>query len=140
LGCNIRANSFKKSPKSKDTKNSSLLIQSWVRSSVFIVFENMAPTSSHSHLLDIPYLARLARITLTLEESELFSKQLDRVLEHVALINKIDLTGIEPMAHAISVFDVVRDDQPQPSLPKKEALANAPHQASGLFIVPKVLE
>ena len=100
----------------------------------------MVPLSSHPHLLDVPYLARLARITLSQEESELFSKQLDRVLEHVALINKIDLTGLEPMAHAISVFDVVREDKPQPSLSKKEALANAPHQANGLFIVPKVLE
>lgn len=97
-------------------------------------------SSSNAHLLDIPYLARLARISLTSEETELFSQQLCRVLEHVELINKLDLTGIEPMAHAISVFDVVREDEPQPSLSKKEALANAPHQANGLFIVPKVLE
>ena len=100
----------------------------------------MALIHSNPHLLDISYLARLARITLTSEETELFSEQLDRILEHIALINQLDLTGIEPMAHAICVFDVVREDDPKPSLAKKDALANAPHQASGLFMVPKVLE
>ena len=96
--------------------------------------------SSPSHPLDVAYLARLARIILTPEETELFTQQLDRVLEHVERINQLDLTGIEPMAHAISVFDVVREDEPHESLSKVEALANAPHQANGLFIVPKVLE
>jgi len=106
----------------------------------FSNYKHMPSFSPNAHLLDIPYLARLARITLSSEESELFSKQLDRVLEHVALINKLDLTGIEPMAHAISVFDVTREDDPMPSLSKNKVLANAPHQANGLFIVPKVLE
>ncbi len=100
----------------------------------------MASSSSDSHLLDIPYLARLARITLTPQECELFAQQLDRVLEHVALINELDLTDIEPMAHAISHYDILREDQLEPGLSHEEALANAPQQANGLFIVPKVLE
>ncbi|MBX9742525.1 MAG: Asp-tRNA(Asn)/Glu-tRNA(Gln) amidotransferase subunit GatC [Chthoniobacterales bacterium] len=95
---------------------------------------------SHSHSLDVTYLARLARIRLTPEETELFEQQLDRVLEHVNLVNELDLSAVEPMAHAISVFDVVREDEPQESLPKTAILKNAPHQANGLFVVPKVLD
>lgn len=90
--------------------------------------------------MDVSYLARLARIELTTEETELFTQQLDRVLEHVEQINRLDLTGIEPMAHAISVFDVVREDISLESLPKNVILENAPHNANGLFMVPKVLE
>ncbi|HLB33137.1 MAG: hypothetical protein A3F67_02525 [Verrucomicrobia bacterium RIFCSPHIGHO2_12_FULL_41_10] len=95
---------------------------------------------THSHPMDVSYLARLARIELTAEETELFTQQLDRVLEHVEQINRLDLTGIEPMAHAISVFDVVRKDISLESLPKSVILKNAPHDANGLFMVPKVLE
>ena len=100
----------------------------------------MSSPSTHSHPLDFAYLARLARIAITPEETELFAQQLDRVLEHVELINQLDLTGIEPTAHAISVFDVVREDEPAKSLSREAALANAPHQANGLFMVPKVLD
>lgn len=97
-------------------------------------------TTAQSPTLDVAYLGRLARIALTPEETALFTQQLDRVLEHVKLINELDLSGVEPMAHAISVFDVVREDEPKESLEKKTILENAPHHANGLFIVPKVLE
>ncbi len=100
----------------------------------------MSTASAQSPSLDVAYLARLARIAITAEETALFTQQLDRVLEHVKLINELDLSGVEPMAHAISVFDVVREDEPQESLPKKAILENSPHHANGLFIVPKVLE
>lgn len=96
--------------------------------------------SSSSHTIDVPYLARLARLQLTTEEEALFTGQLERVLEHIDKINTLDLNGIEPTAHAISVFDVVREDVIGKSLPKQVVLDQAPHQANGLFLVPKVLE
>ena len=100
----------------------------------------MSSPTSAPDAMDVPYLARLARIAITPEEAVLFSGQLENVLTHIEQINQLDLTGIEPMAHAISVFDVVREDVISESLPKETILAQAPHNANGLFMVPKVLE
>lgn len=97
-------------------------------------------TDSHHHTVDVPYLARLARLELTQEEIDLFGGQLGRILDHVEQMNKLDISGIEPTAHAISVFDVIRDDAVTESLPKATILENAPHNANGLFLVPKVLD
>ena len=55
-------------------------------------------------------------------------------------MNKLDISGIEPTAHAISVFDVIREDAVTESLPKATILGNAPRSANGLFLVPKVLD
>jgi aspartyl-tRNA(Asn)/glutamyl-tRNA(Gln) amidotransferase subunit C len=98
-----------------------------------------SPTAPH-HTVDVSYLARLARLELTQEEIELFGGQLGRILDHVEQMNRLDITGIEPTAHAITVFDVIREDAVTESLPKPTILGNAPHNANGLFIVPKVLD
>jgi aspartyl-tRNA(Asn)/glutamyl-tRNA(Gln) amidotransferase subunit C len=95
--------------------------------------------ASH-HLIDVPYLARLARLEITSEEAEIFSGQLGRILDHVEQMNQLDVTGIEPTAHAITVFDVIREDVAGESLPRSVVLNNAPHNANGLFVVPKVLD
>lgn len=96
--------------------------------------------SASTPAIDVAYLARLARIQLTTDEEALFTGQLERVLEHIAKINTLDLSGIEPTAHAISVFDVVREDIVGESLSKHVILEQAPRAANGLFVVPKVLE
>ena len=62
------------------------------------------------HTIDVPYLARLARLEVTPEEVEIFGGQLGRILDHVEQMNKLDISGIEPTAHAITVFDVIRED------------------------------
>jgi aspartyl-tRNA(Asn)/glutamyl-tRNA(Gln) amidotransferase subunit C len=92
------------------------------------------------HKIDVPYLARLARLEVTPEEVEIFGGQLGRILDHVEQMNKLDISGIEPTAHAITVFDVIREDVVEESLPKATMLGNAPHNANGLFVVPKVLD
>ena len=97
-------------------------------------------TESHHHTIDVPYLARLARLEVTPEEIDIFGPQLGRILDHVEQMNKLDISGIEPTAHAITVFDVIREDTVAESLPKKTILENAPHNATGLFVVPKVLD
>ena len=99
----------------------------------------MSKDSPH-HTVDVPYLARLARLELTQEEIDLFGGQLGRILDHVEQMNKLEISGIEPTAHAISVFDVIREDAVTESLPKATILENAPHNANGLFLVPKVLD
>ena len=97
-------------------------------------------SSAPHHTVDVPYLARLARLELTQEEIDLFGGQLGRILDHVEQMNKLDISGIEPTAHAITVFDVIREDGVTESLPKESILENAPRRANGLFVVPKVLD
>jgi aspartyl-tRNA(Asn)/glutamyl-tRNA(Gln) amidotransferase subunit C len=97
-------------------------------------------TNAPHHTIDVPYLARLARLEVTPEEVEIFGGQLGRILDHVEQMNKLDISGIEPTAHAITVFDVIREDGVTESLPKTTILENAPRSANGLFVVPKVLD
>jgi len=90
--------------------------------------------------LDVAYVARLARLDLTAEETALFQKQLAQVLEHAVRLREVDLEGIEAAAHAWPIFDVLREDEIRPGLTQEEALRNAPRTAQNLFIVPKVVE
>ena len=90
--------------------------------------------------LDVAHVARLARIALTPEEASLFQAQLARVLEHIARLQEVAIEGVEPSAHVFPVFNVLREDEPQPCLTTAEALRNAPRVANDLFIVPKVME
>lgn len=100
----------------------------------------MSDATQPHHLIDVPYLARLARLELTPTEVELFQGQIGRILDHVEQMNRLDISGIEPTAHAISVYDVIREDEVRESIPKQTMLENAPHAANGLFVVPKVLD
>jgi aspartyl-tRNA(Asn)/glutamyl-tRNA(Gln) amidotransferase subunit C len=90
--------------------------------------------------LDVAYVARLARINLTEEEAKVFQKQLDDVLKYVEKLRQLDVTGVDVAAHALPVFNMFRDDAPRDWFTAEEALGNAPRQANGLFVVPKVVE
>ncbi len=90
--------------------------------------------------LDVRYVAELARLRLTDEEIEEFGGQLAQVIEHMSRLREVDVTGIEPMAHASPVYNVLRADEPREGLGQEEALALAPRAASGLFMVTKVLD
>ena len=92
-----------------------------------------------SHL-DLAEVARLARIRLTTEETELFQKQLGQVVEFADKLREVDVSAVEVSAHASPIFDVFREDEIRPSFTQEEALRNAPHQAKGLFVVTKVME
>lgn len=90
--------------------------------------------------LDVAYVARLARINLTEDEAKIFQKQLNDVLKYVEKLGQLDVTGVDATAHALPVFNVFRDDAPRDWFTAEQALRNAPRQANGLFIVPKVVE
>jgi aspartyl-tRNA(Asn)/glutamyl-tRNA(Gln) amidotransferase subunit C len=90
--------------------------------------------------IDVKYVAHLARLQLTPEEEKRFGEQLGEVLGYVEKLKELDVTGVEPTAHAMPRVNVVRTDEVRPSLPHAEALRNAPAQANGLFIVPKIVE
>jgi aspartyl-tRNA(Asn)/glutamyl-tRNA(Gln) amidotransferase subunit C len=89
---------------------------------------------------DVQYVARLACIALTPEEEEKFGAQLSHVLGYIEKLNQLDVSGIEPTAHAVPLVNVVRPDEVRPSLTNEEALRNAPAKANGLFLVPKIVE
>ena len=90
--------------------------------------------------LDVGYVARLARINLSEDEAKIFQKQLDDVLKYVEKLRQVDVTGVDTAAHALPVFNVFRDDVPRDWFTGDQALSNAPRQANGLFVVPKVVE
>jgi aspartyl-tRNA(Asn)/glutamyl-tRNA(Gln) amidotransferase subunit C len=93
---------------------------------------------SHSHI-DVRYVANLARLELSEDEIAVFQPQLNAILSHVEALTHIDVTGIDPTAHASPVFDRMREDLPHESLPPALVLQNAPDQAQGQIRVPKVV-
>ena len=90
--------------------------------------------------LDVAYVARLARLNLTDAETELFQKQLGDVLKYAEKLTEVDVSHVEPAAHALPIFNVFREDTPRDWFTAEQALSNAPRQANGLFIVTKVVE
>lgn len=90
--------------------------------------------------LDIDRVAGLARIALTPAEKQTFSQQLGDVLHHIEQLSKVDVSGIEPTAHAFAVHNVWADDVARPGLPVDAALRNAPAQRDQMIVVPKVVE
>jgi aspartyl-tRNA(Asn)/glutamyl-tRNA(Gln) amidotransferase subunit C len=90
--------------------------------------------------LDVAYVARLARINLTEAEAKVFQKQLDDVLKYVEKLRQADVAHVEPASHALPIFNVFREDEPHDWFTAKQALSNAPREANGVFIVPKVVE
>jgi len=89
---------------------------------------------------DIHYVAKLARIELTPEEERQLGDQLGNILGYVAKLKEVDVSGVEPTAHAFPLVNVTRPDVAQPPLPHDAAMQNAPAKAGGLFVVPKIVE
>ena len=90
--------------------------------------------------IDVKYVAHLARLALTPEEERKIGAQLGQILGHIEKLKEVDVSGVEPTAHAFPLVNVTRADEVRPSLSNEEALRNAPAQANGLFIVPKIVE
>ena len=90
--------------------------------------------------LNIDHVARLARLELTREEKERFEQQLGDVLHHITQLSKVDVSGVEPTAHAFPLFNVWQDDVAHSGLTVESALRNAPAQRDDMIVVPKVVE
>ncbi|MGN6259081.1 MAG: Asp-tRNA(Asn)/Glu-tRNA(Gln) amidotransferase subunit GatC [Solirubrobacterales bacterium] len=82
------------------------------------------------------HVAKLARLRLSDEEVERMVGELSGILEHVDRIGKLDLEGVEPTSHVVALENVLRPDEPRPSLPRDVALAPAPEPSEGAFRVP----
>ncbi len=88
---------------------------------------------------DAAYVARLARLDLTEEEIDLYAEQLGTVLDYAAHVAAIDTAGVPPTAHPLPLTNVLRPDQPGPSLDREEVLSMAPDPEDGRFRVPRIL-
>ena len=87
----------------------------------------------------IRHIALISRIELTDEQISRFGKQFADILSYVDMLKELDTDGVEPMAHALDISNVLADDKVGESLPVEKALANAPAQLGNLYKVPKVI-
>ena len=87
---------------------------------------------------DVEHVAKLARLALTEEEKEKFSKQLGSILEYVNELNEVNTDNVEPMAHAFPISNVMREDIVVQEFTREEMLKNAPEEEDGFFKVPKI--
>jgi aspartyl-tRNA(Asn)/glutamyl-tRNA(Gln) amidotransferase subunit C len=90
--------------------------------------------------IDVKYVAHLARLSLTPEEEQRIGAQLGQVLDYIEKLKEVDVSGVEPTAHAFPLINVTRPDEVRPSISNEDALRNAPATANGLFMVPKIVE
>lgn len=81
-------------------------------------------------------MARLARLELNDEEVDRMAAELSKVLDHIEAIRELDLEGVPPTSHVIDVVNVLRADEPEPSLPRDIVLAQAPEPLNDGFGVP----
>jgi aspartyl-tRNA(Asn)/glutamyl-tRNA(Gln) amidotransferase subunit C len=88
---------------------------------------------------EVSKVSLLARLLLSEQELEAMTTQLGRVLDYVQQLDELNTEGVEPMAHAIDLVNVLADDVPEPSLPREAALANAPKRDEECYRVPAVL-
>ena len=88
----------------------------------------------------VEHVAKLARLHLTEEEVDVFASQLSVILENIAKLQDVDVTGVSPTAHASRLSNIMRTDIPQPSYPPEVLLANAPEQQDNCLKVRAVLE
>lgn len=88
----------------------------------------------------VEHVAKLARLQLSAEELDRYGKQLGAILDYIAKLEKLDVSGLEPLAHAVDTDNVFREDVPRPSLSRDAALQNAPEKTGDFFVVPKIVE
>jgi aspartyl-tRNA(Asn)/glutamyl-tRNA(Gln) amidotransferase subunit C len=88
---------------------------------------------------DVAHVAKLARLEVSEAELDLFTGQLAAVLEHADDVASLDTEGVPPTAHPLPLENVLRADEPRPSLDRDEVLSQAPSVEENRFRVPPVL-
>ena len=91
-------------------------------------------------LEQVEHIAQLARLTLSDEEKALYQEQLSAILEYFEKLEGLDTETISPTATVLPLRSVMREDEPKPSMPREDILANAPAAEGGCFEVPAVLD
>lgn len=88
---------------------------------------------------EVEHVALLARLKLSEEEINLYTEQMNSILEYAAKLQQIDTGGISPTAHAVQLSNVLRDDEVRPSMAQEKVLENAPQAEDGFFRVPRIV-
>ena len=88
---------------------------------------------------EIKKIALLSRLEIKEDQIDAVGKQLNDILSYMDLMSQVDITDVQPTAHAVSMSNVMRDDVPHTSLPNDKALQNAPEPENGYFKVPKAI-
>jgi aspartyl-tRNA(Asn)/glutamyl-tRNA(Gln) amidotransferase subunit C len=88
---------------------------------------------------EVEHVAHLARLKFSSEEEELFTSQLNAILDYMEKLNELNTSAIEPTFHVVSHCNTMRQDEVKESLPEEAALKNAPDKAQGCFRVPKII-
>jgi aspartyl-tRNA(Asn)/glutamyl-tRNA(Gln) amidotransferase subunit C len=89
---------------------------------------------------EVRYIAHLARLGLTADEIAHFQGQLEGILAYVDKLKTLDVSAIDPTAHVLDLKNVLRPDEPRPSLETEKALRIAPQRQNNFYKVPKVIE
>jgi aspartyl-tRNA(Asn)/glutamyl-tRNA(Gln) amidotransferase subunit C len=89
---------------------------------------------------EVDHVARLSRLELTDAEKERMRRELDGILSYIDKLRALDTEGVPPTSHAVPITNVMREDEPRPSVPQDEMLANAPDRSGEFFRVPKIIE
>jgi aspartyl-tRNA(Asn)/glutamyl-tRNA(Gln) amidotransferase subunit C len=89
---------------------------------------------------DVAKVALLARLRVSPDELQMFTGQLNSIMDYVAQLQQLETTDVEPLSHGIEVRNVFRDDARGDALPREAALRNAPQRNQESFLVPAVLE
>ncbi len=88
----------------------------------------------------VKHVANLARLAVTEEEAEKFTKQLDSIITFAEQLNELDTENVAPTSHVLPMKNVLREDVAKPGLPVEEVLKNAPDSKDGQFRVPSIIE
>ena len=89
---------------------------------------------------DVQHVARLARLEISAEDLVRMQAELSNILAYIDKLRSVDTAGVPPTSHAVPLTNVMREDEPRPSLPLADMLANAPDAAGDFFRVPRIVE
>jgi len=88
----------------------------------------------------VEHVAKLARLTLSDDESERLTGEMESIIDFANKLNELDTEGVIPTAHSIPIQNVFREDVVLPSYDREKLLSNAPSSEDGCFKVPKIVE
>lgn len=89
---------------------------------------------------DVEHVAHLGRLELSEEEFELYTKQLNHILDYFKKLQELNTENVEPTSHAVPMDNPLREDEVKPCSVTDDALSQAPAQTNNLFLVPKIIE
>ncbi|MDA1477131.1 Asp-tRNA(Asn)/Glu-tRNA(Gln) amidotransferase subunit GatC [Bacillus changyiensis] len=89
---------------------------------------------------EVKHVAHLARLAITDEEAEMFTKQLDSIITFAEELNEVNTENVKPTTHVLQMKNIMREDDPGKGLPVEDVVKNAPDHKDGYIRVPSILD